>query len=84
MDNGAGLTREEIIRYLATAGAGYTRKLRQVEGETTGDDSPWGEVAPIGQFGLGFLSAFFVSDRVEDPPLPSAPEPVNSSRTAQQ
>src|SRR5262245_19737070 len=27
-DSGAGLTRDEIVRYLATIGAGYTRKLR--------------------------------------------------------
>ena len=27
-DNGAGLTRQEIFDYLATIGAGYTRKLR--------------------------------------------------------
>src|SRR5262245_55304864 len=29
-DNGAGLTREEILAYLATVGAGYTRILRGV------------------------------------------------------
>lgn len=61
IDNGAGLTREEILRYLATAGSGYTRRLREAEAEGPG----WGEAAPIGQFGLGFLSAFFVSERVE-------------------
>jgi len=52
-DTGAGLTRDEIIRYLATIGAGYTRKLR----ETSADPSL------IGLFGLGFLSAFVVSER---------------------
>lgn len=54
-DTGAGLTKEEIERYLATVGAGYTRRLR-------------GEHADprlIGQFGLGFLTAFIVSDRVD-------------------
>lgn len=54
-DNGAGLTEEEIHKYLATVGAGYTRLLR----ENSGED------ALIGAFGLGFLSAYVVSRRVE-------------------
>jgi molecular chaperone HtpG len=54
-DNGAGLTRDEVERYLATVGAGYTRLLRERDAG-----------APlIGQFGLGFLSAFIVSERTE-------------------
>jgi molecular chaperone HtpG len=53
-DDGAGLTDEEIVAYLATIGAGYTRNLRQ----STGSEEL------IGLFGLGFLSAFVVSDRV--------------------
>lgn len=54
-DNGAGLTSDEIERYLATVGAGYTRTLRDsgVEAEL------------IGYFGLGFLSAFVVAERVD-------------------
>jgi molecular chaperone HtpG len=52
-DTGAGLTHDEIVQYLATVGAGYTRKLR----ESTGSDEL------IGMFGLGFLSAFVVSER---------------------
>ncbi|PCC70666.1 molecular chaperone HtpG [Nannocystis exedens] len=53
-DAGAGLTRDEIVRYLATIGAGYTRKLREQHGS---DDL-------IGLFGLGFLSAFVIATRV--------------------
>lgn len=52
-DNGAGLTRQELISYLATIGAGYTRLLRE-------DD----EQGLIGMFGLGFLSAFVLADEV--------------------
>ena len=52
-DNGAGLTRQELISYLATIGAGYTRLLR--------DDDHQGL---IGMFGLGFLSAFVLADEV--------------------
>ena len=54
-DNGAGLTLAEIHAYLATVGAGYTRTLR---------DGGKGE-GLIGYFGLGFLSAFAVSDKIE-------------------
>lgn len=53
-DAGAGLTRDEIVRYLATVGAGYTRKLRE---QHASDDL-------IGLFGLGFLSAFVIATRV--------------------
>ncbi len=53
-DTGAGLTHDEIVDFLATVGAGYTRKLRE---STRSEDL-------IGLFGLGFLSAFVVSDRI--------------------
>lgn len=54
-DRGAGLTGQEIERYLATIGAGYTKKLR-AEHKNAG---------LIGQFGLGFLSAFVVSEKID-------------------
>jgi len=54
-DNGSGLTREEIIDFLATIGSGYTRVLRN----RTGDENA------VGYFGLGFLTAYVVSDAVE-------------------
>jgi molecular chaperone HtpG len=53
-DRGAGLTEPEIHAYLATVGTGYTRLLRDL----TGNEEL------IGAFGLGFLSAFSVADRV--------------------
>lgn len=53
-DEGAGLTRDEIHDFLATVGAGYTRKLREAG---RSDEL-------IGLFGLGFLSAFVVAERV--------------------
>ena len=52
-DDGAGMTREEVGLFLSTVGVGYTRQLR----EQAGDDDL------IGMFGLGFLSAFVISDR---------------------
>jgi molecular chaperone HtpG len=57
-DTGAGLTDDEIQQYLATVGAGYTRTLRQREHTDAGSSL-------IGYFGLGFLSAFVVSERTE-------------------
>jgi molecular chaperone HtpG len=59
-DNGCGLTEEEIHTYLATIGRGYTRELR----ELLGTDSPSEAGELIGQFGLGFLSAFLLAREV--------------------
>ncbi len=54
-DAGAGLTQSEVEQYLATVGSGYTRQLR----------SNYDTEGLIGQFGLGFLTAYIVSDRVD-------------------
>lgn len=59
-DNGNGLTAEEIETYLATIGRGYTRELR----ERLSLDSPAEAAELIGQFGLGFLSAFLLAGEV--------------------
>ncbi|HET9051027.1 MAG TPA: ATP-binding protein, partial [Candidatus Dormibacteraeota bacterium] len=53
-DDGAGLTEDEIHRYLATIGSGYTRELR----ESSGSEDL------IGLFGLGFVSAFVLAREV--------------------
>jgi molecular chaperone HtpG len=64
IDNGAGLTEAEIHTYLATVGVGYTRKLRQQkDGDGNGDDTR-DDTGLIGMFGLGFLSAFVLAQRV--------------------
>ena len=54
-DRGAGLTRQEILDYLATIGSGMTRKLRASHADAD----------LIGAFGLGFLSTYVLSDKVE-------------------
>jgi molecular chaperone HtpG len=59
-DNGNGLTEEEIGTYLATIGRGYTRELR----ERLALCSPTEAAELIGQFGLGFLSAFLLGAEV--------------------
>jgi molecular chaperone HtpG len=59
-DNGSGLTREEIADYLSTIGRSYTREL----GDKLSFLSPDEAASLIGQFGLGFLSAFLVAGEV--------------------
>lgn len=59
-DNGNGLTEDEIGTYLATIGRGYTRELR----ERLAFSSPEEAAELIGQFGLGFLSAFLLAAEV--------------------
>lgn len=54
-DNGSGLTKDEIISYLATIGSGYTRVLRKRSQEESA----------VGYFGLGFLTAYVVSKQVD-------------------
>ena len=54
-DNGAGLTKQEIIDFVATIGSGYTRSLR---GNTDNNEL-------IGYFGLGFLTAYSIASRIE-------------------
>ncbi|MEP7289404.1 MAG: ATP-binding protein [Chloroflexota bacterium] len=59
-DNGSGLSTEEVTEYLSTIGRSYTREL----GEKLSVLSPDEASQLIGQFGLGFLSAFLVASEV--------------------
>ncbi|MDQ7025875.1 MAG: ATP-binding protein [Anaerolineae bacterium] len=59
-DNGSGLTEDEVTEYLSTIGRSYTRNL----GENLAILSPDEASQLIGQFGLGFLSAFLIADEV--------------------
>lgn len=59
-DNGSGLTETEIENYLTVIGRGYTRELR--ERLAIGDPENSREL--IGQFGIGFLSAYLLASEV--------------------
>jgi molecular chaperone HtpG len=59
-DNGIGLSREEAISHLGTiARSGTAEFFRKLSGDQQKDSKL------IGQFGVGFYSAFIVAERVE-------------------
>lgn len=69
-DNGIGMDEQELEKNLGTiAFSGSSKFSEQLEkdskaAKTTADDHT-GEVDIIGQFGVGFYSAFMVADKVE-------------------
>ncbi len=60
-DNGIGMTEEELTRYICSiALSGAVDFINKYENESDGQKN-----GIIGHFGLGFYSAFMVSDRVD-------------------
>ncbi|MDB6062479.1 MAG: molecular chaperone HtpG [Verrucomicrobiaceae bacterium] len=59
-DNGIGMSRDDVVSHLGTiARSGTAEFLRNLSGDQKKDSQL------IGQFGVGFYSAFIVADRVE-------------------
>jgi len=58
-DNGIGMSREEVIEHIGTIAKSGTHEFLQ---RLTGDQTKDAQL--IGQFGVGFYSAFVVADRV--------------------
>ena len=66
IDTGIGMGKDELIQNLGTiAHSGSRRFLEAARGQSEAKDSGEGGVDLIGQFGVGFYSAFLVADRVE-------------------
>lgn len=61
-DSGIGMTRDELIALIGTIAKSGTRELVQQLKEASPGE---GAASLIGQFGVGFYSAFMVADRVE-------------------
>jgi molecular chaperone HtpG len=60
-DNGVGMSRAEVVSSIGTIAASGTRELREKMKEGASGEKL---VELIGQFGVGFYSAFMVADRV--------------------
>jgi len=59
IDNGIGMSREELVEHLGTIARSGTSEFLQ---QMTGDQQKDAQL--IGQFGVGFYSAFIVADKV--------------------
>nr|XP_040582374.1 heat shock protein 90-like [Lepeophtheirus salmonis] len=61
-DNGIGMTKKDLEEFLGSIASSGTRKFKE-QMETSGNASS--NLNTIGQFGLGFYSAFIISSTVE-------------------
>lgn len=61
-DNGIGMSRQEVTETIGTIASSGTRKFLKALGSKDDDSASQSQL--IGQFGVGFYSAFIVADKV--------------------
>ena len=64
-DNGIGMTRQDLIENLGTIARSGSATFVEQLAQTQADASASKDMSLIGQFGVGFYSAFIVADKVE-------------------
>ena len=70
-DNGIGMSREDLVETLGTIARSGTQAFMDVLAETRSGEKKakkkdaTGDIDLIGQFGVGFYSAFMVADKIE-------------------
>ncbi|MDR1048136.1 MAG: molecular chaperone HtpG [Synergistaceae bacterium] len=64
-DNGVGMTREEIVRYIGTIAKSGTKEFLSAAKKDGAKEGLQEQEMLIGQFGVGFYSAFMAADKVE-------------------
>jgi molecular chaperone HtpG len=62
VDNGIGMSREEVVKNIGTIAKSGTKEFLSRAKERDGKELP---PELIGQFGVGFYSAFMVADRID-------------------